>query len=102
MKTDLATSIVAVIAGIFIAYFVTNIIVPPIENVSFKTLDESIDSSLTEPNSEVFNFRAVNPTVEVYVGDCTNYDQDGKCIDDEYKTEEEEVPEEENKNGNSN
>ena len=35
--------------------------------VQFKTVDNS-SYSLAEPDPEVFNFRAVNPTVEVYVG----------------------------------
>ena len=35
MKTDLATSIIAAIAGVLIAYFVTNLFMGPIEDVSY-------------------------------------------------------------------
>lgn len=69
VKTDLATAIIAAIAGVVIAFLVTNIFIPELENVSFKTLGTGASSSLTAPDEEVFNYRAVNPTVEVYVGD---------------------------------
>ena len=42
-------------------------------------IDESISTDLSEPNTEVFNYRALNPTVEVYI-DCTNYDASGSCV----------------------
>ena len=84
MKTDLATSIVAAIAGVLIAYFVCNIFVGPIDDVEIKTVDSSFSTSIADPNPEVFNYRAINPTVEVYVGDsgdCTQFDDNGECID---------------------
>lgn len=87
MKTDLATSIIAVVAGVIIAYFVTNIFTPSIDSVTFQVLDESVEASLKDPDNEIFNYRSVNPTVEVYVGKCTGYDENGKCIDDVYATE---------------
>lgn len=79
MKTDLATSIIAAIIGFAIAFFVTNIFIPEISPVSFKILSSSPNYSLTDPNPEIFNFRAINPTVEVYVGQCAEYDTDGSC-----------------------
>lgn len=48
---------------------------------SFTTLREPITSSLATPNPEIFNSTAINPTVEVYVGDCE--DKDGNGILDE-------------------
>lgn len=93
MKTDLATSIIAAIVGTVAAYFVCNLMVPKIESVTLPALSSDTDYSLTEPNIEVFNYRAVNPTVEVYVGNCTGDNcETAVIIDDE--TEEE--PEEEN------
>ena len=84
MKTDLVTSILAALFGVVVAYLVANALVPAIEPVSFKKLnDTSQDFTLTEPNPEVFNYRALNPTVEVYVGDCTEYDDYGNCIIEE-------------------
>lgn len=80
MKQDLATSIFTAIVGIIIAYFICNMLLPPIQNVTYKTLSTSLTYDLAEPNPEVFNFRAVNPTVEVYVGQCDSYDINGNCM----------------------
>ena len=96
MKTDLVTSIIAAIAGSIIAYFVTNIFTPELKDVTIKTLDESVSASLTDPNPEIFNFRAVNPTVEVYVGQCLEYNEQGECIDDSYQTPDTETEEDGN------
>lgn len=68
MKTDLATSIVVAVIGIAVAFFVTNLLLPGFGEVQFKTISGKNDYSLTESNSEIFNYRALNPTVEVYVG----------------------------------
>lgn len=69
MKTELATAIGTAIAGILIAFFVTNIFIGDIEPVEVKTVDSNISTELAEPDQEVFNYKALNPTVEVYVGD---------------------------------
>ena len=81
MKNDLATSIGLTIVGAVIAYFVCNLFIPPIEDFTFKSLTTKTDASLVNPNPEVFNYRAINPTVEVYVGDCTNVGPGGECLD---------------------
>lgn len=84
MKTDLATSIAVAIAGILISYFICNLFVGSIEDFNVKTVDASFSTDIAEPNPEVFNYRSINPTVEVYVGDddnCTEYDDDGECLD---------------------
>lgn len=80
-KADLATTIITAIVGVVIAYFVCNIFIGTSEPVTVKTLDSSVSSSLAEPNPELFNYKALNPTVEVYVGECQEYDQDGNCAD---------------------
>lgn len=69
MKADLTTSILAAIFGFVVAFVVTNLLIPGISEFSFKNLQNAPDSSLTEPSEDIFNYRAVNPTVEVYVGD---------------------------------
>ena len=79
MKNDLASAIIAAIAGVIIAYFVCNIFIGPIEDARVKTV-EPVSTNLVDPNPEVFNYKAINPTVEVYVGDCEE-DIYGKCID---------------------
>ena len=115
MKTDLVTSISAAVLGVIISFVVVNMLVPEIEPVSFKKIDVSgMSYDLTEPDEEVFNSRALNPTVEVYVGDCTEYDIYGNCVnrasededkedtsEDDDKAEEELEPGQENQNGST-
>ena len=95
MKTDLASAVVAAILGFGIAFFATNLFIPAIEDVSFSNLDTSVSSELTEPNEEVFNYKALNPTVEVYVGQCQTFNANGECIDDVINNQSEEETEEE-------
>lgn len=83
MKTDLVTSIIAAIAGILIAYFVTNLFIGDIEDITYNTINTKVNASLTNPDPEVFNYRALNPTVEVYVGECNEYNEFGECIENE-------------------
>ena len=83
MKTDLATAIIATVIGFAISFFITaNIIIKDPSQASIKTLTNPVDTSLSEPDEEIFNYRAINPTVEAYV-DCTNYDYAGNCIKQE-------------------
>lgn len=42
MKTDLVTSIGLAIVGVLISYYVCNLLIGPIEPVSFSTVDEDI------------------------------------------------------------
>ncbi len=81
MKTDLATSIITGIVGAVIAYFITGLFIGPIEDVTYKTIDTKVNATLINPDPEVFNYRALNPTVEVYVGECDEYNEYGECID---------------------
>ncbi len=81
MKTDLATAIAATIIGFLIAFFVTNIFVGEVQPFSYKTVDASVNADLVDPNPEVFNYRALNPTVEVYIGSCIEYDKNGECVE---------------------
>ena len=97
MKSDLATSVAVFAVGAIMAYFAGNLFLPPIKTVNIETVEASDNYTITDPDNEVFNYRAINPTVEVYIGDCTEYDIDGNCITnsgDEINTEDEE---EENK-----
>lgn len=87
MKKDLATAIVTGILGVIIAYFVTNLLIPSIENFTFTTVDSSLSLGLVEPNNELFNFNALNPTVEVFVGDCTEFGENGECLDEPADTD---------------
>ena len=97
MKTDLASSIGAAIAGVLIAYFICNLFIGPIDDFTIKTVDSSVDASLVDPNPEVFNYKALNPTVEVYVGDDTAEEpQQNTPVEPEPESEAE--PEEESSN----
>ena len=106
-STDLATTILAAVLGIAVAFFITNAFVPEPTAVSFKKLeDTSMDYNLTDPSEEVFNYRALNPTVEVYVGDCTEFDEYGECItpnqDEDEPEEKDNTDDEENKDKDKN
>ena len=90
MKTDLFTAIIVATCGVVLAFFVTRIFLPELGEYKVKTLNDSANSSVTdynyadlaEPDPEVFNYDALNPTVEAYVGDCIEIDENGECIDD--------------------
>lgn len=82
MKSDLFTSITVFVVGAVVAFITCNMILPGIEDFEIKTIDIDSSTSLSDPNAEVFNYRAINPTVEVYVGEgCESYDENGNCID---------------------
>lgn len=96
MKFDLFSAIGVAIVGVCVGFFVTNMLVPEIKDFTFKTIDDAANAEsangynyadVKSPDPEVFNYEALNPTVEVYVGECEEYDQNGECI--EQKTEDE-------------
>lgn len=86
MKSDLITSIGVAILGTVISYFVCNMFIGEIEPKSIKTIDGSVSASLATPDPEVFNYRALNPTVETYVGECTQVSENGECLDEDSPT----------------
>ena len=82
MNKDLATAIVSAVIGLVIAFFATNMFIGEIEPFPVKTIDAaSVNVELKDPNPEVFNYRALNPTVEVYIGSCAEYNELGECIE---------------------
>lgn len=82
MKTDIISSAGAAILGIVIAYFACNLLIGDLTDYTVKTIDNEVDATLADPDNDVFNYKAVNPTVEVYVGQCKEYSEQGECIDD--------------------
>lgn len=78
-QSDIFTLILIAGIGTLGAFLVCNLIMGnPDEAVTkFKTLDKVIAKDLTAPNPEIFNVGAVNPTIEVYVGNCEDIDQNG-------------------------
>ena len=82
MKTDLATAIISAIVGVLVAYFlVGGVFLKDPGAVNIKTIENSTNFTPSEPNPEIFNYRALNPTVETYI-DCKNYDASGVCLDE--------------------
>lgn len=79
MKNDFLTTIVIAIVGAVGGFVVTNMLMAPIEKVTVKTVESSVSSDLAEPDPEVFNYKALNPTVEVYVGNCDEGAESADC-----------------------
>lgn len=98
IKKELSMAIMVAILGIMLSFAMCNIFLGPIEDVKIKTLESSTSASLVEPDENIFNFNALNPTVEVYVGNCENRDNLGRCLDKiEQEVELEEEQEEKQK-----
>lgn len=68
-KTDFAMIVLIASISMLIAYFGAKAILgdPSTESVTVKTI-ESISPEVTEPDPRVFNENAINPTVEVIIG----------------------------------
>lgn len=68
MKVDLVTSILAAVFGAVLAFVLCNLLIGEIPDITYKTIEESVSTGLDEPDENLFNYKALNPTVEVYVG----------------------------------
>lgn len=69
-KTDIAMIILVASFGIIVAYLIAinlSFLKLPENGVKVQTI-RKISSDVTQPNKDVFNKEAVNPTVEVIVG----------------------------------
>ena len=96
MKTDLVTSIGVAIVGVVLAFLICNLLIPAINDFSFKTISSPVDTELVEPDKEIFNYKSINPTVEVYIGNnCSEFNTEGECAENSKNTTEEEVTREE-------
>ena len=78
-QSDFFTVVLVAFIGVVVSVFLMNMLLgdPNAKSVSFKTVDE-ISADLADPDPEVFNPEAINPTVEVYVGECVDQDQNGE------------------------
>ena len=76
-QSDIITIVLITMIGTIAAGFAVNAILgnPDDASETWKTI-KVVDSDLVEPNPSTFNADAVNPTVEVYVGNCVDIDQD--------------------------
>ena len=99
-RSDFAT--IALIAGFsaIVAFALANIFLgdPNNESVTVQYMD-LITGDLAQPDPELFNPFAINPTVEIYVGQCreneTWDDVAGSCVSNEPSTPEEDDEDEE-------
>ncbi|MDO4889707.1 MAG: hypothetical protein Q4A25_03420 [Candidatus Saccharibacteria bacterium] len=85
MKRKDIVSIVAVaILGIVAAIVAVNSILGDINDKSatFRSI-EVVNSNVGTPDPEVFNPDAINPTVDVYVGNCVDKNGNGQLDEDE-------------------
>lgn len=78
-QSDIFTLILVAGIGTLAAFFACNALLgdPDMAKTEFKTLSKTISKDLAMPDPEVFNGTAINPTIEVYVGDCEDIDRNG-------------------------
>jgi hypothetical protein len=83
-QSDIFSIIIIAAAGTLFSYFLVNSLLgdPNLEIVNVKTIQE-ISPAIDAPDSELFNPEAINPTVEVFVGECEDIDQNGILSRDE-------------------
>ena len=78
-QSDIFSLILIAGIGTLAAFFICNAIMgdPDEAKTEFKKLSAVISKDLTAPDPEIFNAGAINPTIEVYVGNCEDIDQNG-------------------------
>ena len=85
--SNVATVIMVAVASTVVAALMVNALLgdPNDEKVIVSYMDV-VSSDVAEPDEEVFNINAVNPTVEVYVGNCNANerwdDDEQRCVED--------------------
>ena len=77
-QSDIFTIIIIASIGMVAAFFASNALLgnPDELSMKHKTITP-ISTEIVEPDPETFNVDAINPTVEVYVGQCEDVDQNG-------------------------
>lgn len=78
-QSDIFSLILIGSIGAIASFFICNMLLgdPNKAETEFTCLTKVISSTLAEPDPEIFNTEAINPTVEVYVGDCEDIDRNG-------------------------
>lgn len=76
-KSDIVTASFVAVIGTIIAFFVVCAIVgdPDDQKITFKDI-EVVQKTVEDPDPNTFNSQALNPTVEVYVGDTSKQQED--------------------------
>ena len=77
-QSDLFSIIIIATIGTLASFFIVNSFLgdPNLKSENIKTVD-AITAELVKPDSELFNPASINPTVEVFVGDCEDADRNG-------------------------
>lgn len=103
-NTDIALVIMIALVATVISYFVGNALLgDPNEKVTNVEYMDVISSDVGDPDVESFNSDALNPTVEVYVGNCGPmevWDANAKVCRSKMASDEEEETEKSNKESN--
>lgn len=84
-QSDVFSLIFVASVGMVASFFICQGIIgdPDEASVSFTTIRTPISETIAMPESEIFNSTAINPTIEVYVGDCEDKDNNGILDEDE-------------------
>ena len=99
-KKDIISIVAVAVLGVVAAIVTVNSILGDIndKSVTFRSIDV-VSSDVGTPDPEVFNPRAINPTVDVYVGNCVDKNGNGQLDEDELigcsKVEEEDTEDQE-------
>jgi len=68
-KSDVAMIILIASISVLVAYFVAKAVLGDVQNQSVKVKSaESISTNITQPDPAIFNSNAINPTVQVIIG----------------------------------
>ena len=83
-QSDVFTIIISASVGMVAAFIIGNMVFgdPNMEKVTYKDV-EKISTNIVEPDPELFNAYAINPTVEVEVGVCEDTNGNGILDQDE-------------------
>ena len=92
-KTDIAAVILIASLSVLIAYFAARAIIgdPNNEVVEVYTTTE-VSGTLQEPNAEIFNSRAINPTVDIIIGSDSNNERPVDNQDDDDQSADDDDP----------
>jgi hypothetical protein len=68
-KSDIAMIILIASISVLVSYFVAKAVIGDVQNESVQVkTTESITTTVVQPDPSVFNADAINPTVEVIIG----------------------------------
>jgi hypothetical protein len=72
-KTDIAMLVLIAGVGILIAFFATKALLgDPSDDKITIYVTTAVDSSIIDPDPDIFHDKAINPTVEVIIGEDDN------------------------------